>query len=341
MSHVLYRKYRPHVFDEVVGQKIVVDALKTQLNTGAISHAYLFFGSRGTGKTSIARIFGTTLGISQADIYEIDAASNRGIDDVRELRQAVRVGPLESSHKLYIIDEVHMLTKEAFNALLKTLEEPPAHVIFILATTEIEKVPETIISRCQVYTFDLPTVTTLKEHMHTITEKEGFTLSGEIIELVAISGDGSFRDALGSLQKVLGSENPQKLTIEEVENMLHIPSRATVYKFVQAFFDNDKDTIFSITHNIAHSNIQVPLFIKQVLDLLREILLARFISTRNTNTHNDEKLQFIQKILETKSTLIQSKTLQRFLPVYNESKNSAIPILPLELAVLDILEHGK
>ena len=153
---VLYRKYRPQSFKEVLGQEHVVEALEGAIRLGRVAHAYLFSGSRGTGKTSVARILAKALGTSETDLYEIDAASNRGIDDIRLLRDGVSAVPFESKRKVYIIDEVHMLTKEAFNALLKTLEEPPPHVIFILATTELEKVPETIISRCQTFSFKRP-----------------------------------------------------------------------------------------------------------------------------------------------------------------------------------------
>ena len=157
MSDVaLYRKYRPETFAQVIGQEPVIKALQGALSSDSLAHAYLFSGSRGTGKTSIARIFARELGSSENDTYEIDAASNRGIDDIRALRDAVRTLPFDSKYKVYIIDEVHMLTKEAFNALLKTLEEPPRHVIFILATTEEEKLPETIVSRCQSFRFKKP-----------------------------------------------------------------------------------------------------------------------------------------------------------------------------------------
>ena len=150
MSEVLYRKYRPKSFKEVFGQDHIVDVLDNSIRTEKVSHAYLFVGTRGTGKTTVARIFADKLGVSVNDLYEIDAASNRGIEDIKELRDGTRVLPFDSKYKVYIIDEAHMLTTEASNALLKTLEEPPKHVIFIMATTELEKVPETIVSRWAV-----------------------------------------------------------------------------------------------------------------------------------------------------------------------------------------------
>ena len=177
MQHLaLYRKYRPAKFSEIVGQEAVVTALKGALKDGKISHAYLFAGSRGTGKTSIARIFARELGTTDKDTYEIDAASNRGIDDIRALRDAVQTLPFDSKYKIYILDEVHMLSKDAFNALLKTLEEPPAHVIFILATTEMQKLPETVISRCQVFEFKRPSVEILRKVISTAAKSEKITL---------------------------------------------------------------------------------------------------------------------------------------------------------------------
>src|ERR1035437_4444632 len=152
----LYRKYRPHTFDDVIGQDHIVKAIDGAIRGGKVAHAYLLCGPRGTGKTTIARIIARELGTSVSDIYEMDAASNRGIDDIREINDNVRTLPFDSKYKIYILDEVHMFTKEAWNALLKTIEEPPEHVIFILATTEIEKIPETIISRCQSFIFKTP-----------------------------------------------------------------------------------------------------------------------------------------------------------------------------------------
>src|SRR3989344_3864352 len=169
----LYRKYRPRTFKDVIGQDHVVKVLLGALELGTISHAYLFSGSRGTGKTSIARIFAREIGTTENDLYEIDAASNTSVDDVRALNESVNTLPFESKYKVYILDEVHMLSKSAFNALLKTLEEPPPHVVFILATTETHKIPETVLSRCEVYTFKNPSQETLKNLTIRSAKKEG------------------------------------------------------------------------------------------------------------------------------------------------------------------------
>ena len=195
----LYRKYRPKTFKEVLGQDHVVSVLESSVETDKVSHAYLFVGSRGTGKTSLARIFATSIGVSLNDLYEIDAASNRGIEDIKELRDGTRVLPFDSKYKVYIIDEVHMLSKDAWGALLKTLEEPPKHVIFILATTELQKVPETIISRCQVFTFKKASESVCRKMLIDVAKKENFELEAGSAELLAILADGSFRDALGEL----------------------------------------------------------------------------------------------------------------------------------------------
>ncbi len=216
MTQALYRKYRPLGWDAVRGQEHIVETLQSSIKLGNVAHAYLFFGSRGTGKTTVARIVARELGTSDNDIFEMDAASNRGIDDIRELRENISTLPFDSKYKVYIIDEAHMLTKEAWNAMLKTLEEPPAHVVFILATTELEKVPETIVSRCQVYTFKKPTMATLRDLAIDTAKSEGFTLEPAGADLVALLGDGSFRDMYGMLQKAIAGSVDKKISLKEI-----------------------------------------------------------------------------------------------------------------------------
>jgi DNA polymerase-3 subunit gamma/tau len=227
----LYRKYRPAQFADVVGQNHIVDVLQESIKQGNISHAYLFCGSRGTGKTSVARIFAKALGTTLNDLYEIDAASNTSVDDIRELSEAVNTVPLESKYKVYILDEVHMLSKAAFNAFLKTLEEPPRHVIFILATTETEKLPDTIVSRCEVYNFKKPTAEMLKKHILDISKKEGIKVDPSAAELISLLGDGSFRDTLSTLQKVL-SFSGDSVSLEQVEEVTGAPKASLLLVFL-------------------------------------------------------------------------------------------------------------
>ena len=228
MGLALYRKYRPKSLDDVVGQEHIVTSLKKAIASNTVSHAYLLTGPRGVGKTSIARILAHELnGLSyddttnHLDIIEIDAASNRRIDEIRDLRDKVHIAPTSSKYKVYIIDEVHMLTREAFNALLKTLEEPPAHVIFILATTEAHKVPDTIISRTQRYNFKPITSKDTVHHLAAIAKKEKIFIDEAALELLAEHAGGSFRDSINLLDQLAGSKDA--ITTSDVVHMLGIP----------------------------------------------------------------------------------------------------------------------
>ena len=235
----LYTKYRPHVFKDVLGQEHVTDILRESIALGNIAHAYLFFGSRGTGKTSVARIVAREIGTHDDDLYEIDAASNTSVDDIRALNEAVHVLPFNSNYKVYILDEVHMLSKSAFNALLKTLEEPPKHVIFVLATTEMHKVPDTIISRCEVYTFRKPTQSLLKDMVLKTAKAEGITLEPSAADLIALLGDGSFRDTHGTLQKVIHASGDSKITVNEVEKVTGAPKAQLVNDVIDSIANQD------------------------------------------------------------------------------------------------------
>ncbi len=336
-NEVLYRKYRPKNFDEVIGQDHIVKALLGALKQDAIAHAYLFAGSRGIGKTSIARIFAKEIGTSPNDIYEIDAASNRGIDDIRELREAVSTLPFESKYKVYIIDEVHMLTKEAFNALLKTLEEPPRHVVFILATTETDKIPETIVSRCQCFTFTRPSTQVLQEVLTKASKKEGFSIEGSAMELIALLGDGSFRDAYGILQKVIASSGDKKITLKEVETITGAPRTTLVNDFVYAIAKADQVGALTIIKTLEAQNISLTLFVELVVRRVRSILLARYsveALTEYKETLSKEDLECVTNLASGKEGTVSSETLREVLSVYEEIRKSSFPVVVLELMVM-------
>jgi DNA polymerase-3 subunit gamma/tau len=233
MGKALYRKYRSKSLSEIIGQEHITETLSTALKTGRISHAYLFTGPRGVGKTSIARILAHEINglaytddSTHMDIIEIDAASNRRIDEIRELRDKVYVAPTSAKYKVYIIDEVHMLTKEAFNALLKTLEEPPAHVVFILATTDAHKLPETIVSRTQRYSFKPVETTKVVAHLRVIADAEKITIDDAALTLLAEHGEGSFRDSISMLDQA--SSHSDALTAADIRQLLGIPSSEAV-----------------------------------------------------------------------------------------------------------------
>jgi DNA polymerase-3 subunit gamma/tau len=301
---------------------------------GNISHAYLFSGSRGTGKTSIARIFAREIGTSENDLYEIDAASNRGIDDIREIRDGVSTLPFESKYKVYIIDEVHMLTKEAFNALLKTLEEPPAHAVFILATTELDKLPETVISRCQTFTFKKPTQKILKDMIMQVAKKEGYGLEGASAELIALLGDGSFRDTLGMLQKVIGSSKDKKLSLEEVELVTGAPRASLINEILEALDTKDSNKGLKAIKTATDQNIDMGVFLKLILYKTRTVLLLRYSPDMKTSIEEEYSLEdftFLQNLATKKELNINSKTIIALLQAQDEMRISPISELPLEL----------
>lgn len=238
MGQALYRKYRSRSLDEIIGQEHVTKTLQEAIKQGRISHAYLLTGPRGVGKTSIARILAHEINDlpytddnTHIDIIEIDAASNRRIDEIRELRDKVNIAPTSAKYKVYIIDEVHMLTKEAFNALLKTLEEPPAHVVFILATTDAHKLPETIVSRTQRFSFKPVAKAQVMAHLRTIADNEKLKVSDEALELLAEHGEGSFRDSISLFDQA--SNQTGKLEISDVQNLLGLPPANSIHELLE------------------------------------------------------------------------------------------------------------
>lgn len=261
MGQALYRKYRSKSFDDVVGQEHITKTLKNAIAQGRISHAYLFTGPRGVGKTSVARILAHEVNdlpyddeSIHLDIIEIDAASNRRIDEIRDLRDKVNITPSAAKFKVYIIDEVHMLTREAFNALLKTLEEPPAHCIFILATTEAHKLPETIISRTQRFEFKPVNTQQAAEHLKTIAKQEKIEIETEAVNLLAQFGNGSFRDSISYLDQL--SAFSGKISAEDVRNLLGMPAAAEVEKLLDLISSADMPATMAKLNDLEASGIK-------------------------------------------------------------------------------------
>lgn len=332
MSHqALYRTYRPKTFDEVIGQDHVVSLLKKAVETKKVSHAYLFCGGRGTGKTSVARILASALQTDPSDIYEIDAASNRGIDDIRALRDGVRTLPYDSDYKIYIIDEVHMLTKEAFNALLKTLEEPPRHVIFILATTDPEKIPETILSRCQTYTFKNPNETILEQVIERVAKEEGYTLENGTAHLIAMLGDGSYRDTFSVLEKAFLISSDKKILREEVESVTGAPKESLVIDFLSAYVNGDEKKGRDVIAAIAANATSIHVFYREVLELTRLILVLRIKKEELQLLEQSRSEMYVAAVKElAKNPKLTSKTLESLLLTYQNMKTSSFPALWLE-----------
>jgi len=341
MAHQsLYRAYRPQAFKDVIGQDEVVQPLMAQIASGKIGHAYLFAGSRGLGKTSIARIFARELGTHDRDVYELDAASNNGVDEIRALNDSIYTLPFASKYKIYILDEAHMLSKNAWNALLKTLEEPPAHVIIILATTELDKVIETVRSRCQIFKFKKPTRAGLAKLILDVGKKEGIAIEPSAAELMAMLGDGSYRDALSVLEKALSAGSGEKLSLEEVERATGAPRHELVHTLAQALSDGNADAALSAVRKTMDESIDMQLYLTLVLEHLRQILLVRHapeLRPAIKEELGEDVYQEVETIAKAADSKLTHDTLRAFLDAASRIRFSPVPALPLELAVLECL----
>jgi len=340
MAHQsLYRAYRPQAFKDVIGQDQVVVPLEEQIKSGKVGHAYLFAGSRGLGKTSIARIFARELRTDERDIVELDAASNNGVDEVRALNESVHTLPFNSERKVYILDEAHMLSKSAWNALLKTLEEPPAHVVLILATTELEKVPETVRSRCQVFQFKKPTRAGLSKLVLSIAKKEGYVIEPAAADLIGMLGDGSYRDALSVLEKALASATDKQLTRDAAEKATGAPRHALVHGLVAALSEGDTETALTTIRTVSEQGIDLPLYVTLVLEYLRQILLMRHapeLAKEIQEELGEDAHKDAHVLVSDTGSKLSHETLRTFLDASGRMRFSPVPSLPLELAVLEL-----
>jgi DNA polymerase-3 subunit gamma/tau len=315
---VIARKWRPKSFEDVVGQNHITQTLTNALKNGRLPHALLFTGPRGTGKTSSARILAKALRcpnavnfvpcnvcdscieISQGnslDVLEIDGASNNGVDALRELRDTVQFMPSSGKYKVYIIDEVHMLSTSAFNALLKTLEEPPAHVVFIMATTEVQKIPQTILSRCQRFDFRRISTRQITEHLKTITANENVVTEEEVLWIIARQGDGSMRDSQSLLDQVITFANGP-LTQQSVVDILGLTDRTMLLETLNHLIDRDTQGIMSVIQKLSTSGAEPNLFAQDLLELIRSLLLVKISEAKATQILEmpDSEMQALQEM---------------------------------------------
>ena len=363
----LYHSYRPQSFEDVLGQPHIVSVLKSALAHDRVGHAYLFSGPRGVGKTSIARILAKaincekrTVGDGKAaehipcntcsrcvaitngsamDVIEIDAASNRGIDEIRELRDRVRFAPTELTKKVYIIDEVHMLTKEAFNALLKTLEEPPEHAVFVLATTELAKIPETIFSRCQHFQFRRAALEALGKHLEAIAKDEGRTIEPDALELLVMRAEGSYRDALSAFEQVLVADDTTAITANRVRELFGLPAEETALEALAAISVGDRARILSLLEMLAADGVSLESFLGELIRIVRLLLFVATLGVERFSGGSTAFKTAAPALLDAFNEADLVVLLERFALALAEMRTSPLPTLPVELALLS--EAGK
>lgn len=364
MSLTLYRKYRPQTFSEVIGQEHVKKTLENEIKMGKISHAYLFSGPRGLGKTTLARIFAKAINCEKKqegesepcnqcfscqeiingkslDLIEIDAASNRGINEIKELRDGIRFAPSREKYKVFIIDESHQITSDAFNALLKTLEEPPSHAVFILVTTEVHKIPLTIASRCQKFNFGKVSLSEILERLKKIVRLEEIKIEEKVLKNIARFSQGFVRDSESMLAQVLSLDD-KEITLEKAEIILPRSEFEKVSELAEYLLKKDSQKAIELINKLIEEGVDLKQFNLDLLEFLRKMLLIKIGA-------EIEKYSFSldEKIEEKKLSLVKEiktefliKIIEEFIKVKNFLEYSEIPQLPFELAIVKICLPG-
>jgi len=358
---VLYRRYRPQTFGEFIGQEYVIKTITNAILNKQVSHAYLFSGPRGSGKTTLARLLAKAVNCENpigfepcnkcssclemnqqraVDLIEIDAATHTGIDDVRELRDGIHFVPSKLKYKVFIIDECHQLSKAAANALLKTLEEPPSHTIFILATTEAYKMIPTIISRCQRFDFRKLTIPEITKKIEFICKKEKIKIGKEALNLIAQNARGSFRDAESLLDQVITLCGDREITIQDIKDLLGLVEIGQVAEFTDLIIKKETAKAIEFLNEISNKGLDLQEFIKTFVNYQREALVLKIDPTRNPGNMGLTKEELEKLAMQIQNLKEQEiyRILETFLAALNKMKYSPIPQLPLELAIVEICE---
>lgn len=359
MSQTLYRKYRPQKFEEVIGQEHIKLTLQNEILNDKIAHAYLFSGPRGIGKTTLARVFAKAINCenrktyepcnecdsctsitvgNNLDLVEIDGASNRGINEIRELREMVKYAPSKNKYRVFIIDEAHMLTIEAFNALLKTLEEPPKHAVFILATTEVHKFPQTIISRCQKFDFKTVDIEKLKNHLKDVCQKEKIAVDISIIDKIARRSGGYVRDALSTLAQILSLSENNEVSPETADLILPESDFAPIIELIDSIAFQKFDYSIKVINNLVIDGLDLNYFTEELINYLRKIILMKITGASekylwDVERHIEEK---IIEQAEKYNLSFWNEILKEFVSAFDNLKNDRFKQLPLEMAIISI-----